>query len=167
MIQFVDSLQTYPSILNGREWLNKETKLRPVLLFSAFPSLDIRSLSKAGLRRMDSTCSLAPERRQRLAGMLLYSSHRNRLWIGFWLRKKSPVQPLIRISWASSRFHLEWAFASFSFLLVLSFYSWLDREHIWNQSKALVPPLGWNDSVSLAGMFRPEVHWLKGRTATY
>lgn len=21
---------------------------------------------------------------------------------------------------------------------------------------------GWNDSVSLAGMFRPEVHWLKG-----
>lgn len=61
MIQFVDSLQTYPSILNGREWLNKERKLRPVLLLSAFPGLDIRSLSKAGLRRMDSTCSLAPE----------------------------------------------------------------------------------------------------------
>ena len=34
-------------------------------------------------------------------------------------------------------------------------------------ASSLNHPLGWNDSVSLAGIFRPEVHWLKGRTATY
>lgn len=68
--------------------------------------------------------------------------------------KKETSSMVLKLSFELRRhYHSFLQFATRTRDWIVSIYE-INRKHWYHP--------GWNDSVSLAGMFRPEVHWLKG-----